>query len=604
MPSMLTVLSLLATTAHAVPGQFTHQGRLLDADGVPLEGEATIIFRVANDEMGGDELWEETITVSLTNGFYSAILGADEDANPLDTDVFSQAPAWLELQLEGEPAMFPRSPIHAVPFATMATVAEEVSGGPVDASQIAIDGTPVVNESGEWVGPTPAVNWSDIEGIPDDFADGIDDDTDTDTDSLAALGTSCLDGDIPVWDGVLMAWSCGIDAVLTADEVDAIVADNGYAMESELFSSSFLDLTDVPDGLSDGDDNTQLTEADVDAMVSDNGYAMAVDAFSRAFSDLTGIPDGVLDGDDNTQLTEADVDAMVSDNGYALASETATFDDALAALTAQVASLQTAVEAIEGEADVLNSVVISEDTTLTAAQSGSRILHTAPATISLPSVESGLHYRITIQGGIESETAVKIDAGSEVIIGSLSSNANGTDPTVNGTNTAVQTVTVDSSSGTLNSGGHIDLFSDGTNWFISGHLSASTVLTIDFGGDGFAPSSMGCADGSVEVEWSDDVVGCGGPGMSWLNYRNFASEYCAAGWAMAGASIVNEHLTSPGYDEDIYYAFNGQGCNGHDNFSTTYNGYAQTRSECGWSYSHHLSISESYGVHGIVCEKI
>ena len=74
------------------------------------------------------------------------------------------------------------------------TVAEEVSGGPVDASEIAVAGSPVINDAGEWVGPAPTVNWTDIEGMPEGFSDGIDDDTDTDTDSFAALGTSCFDG--------------------------------------------------------------------------------------------------------------------------------------------------------------------------------------------------------------------------------------------------------------------------------------------------------------------------------------------------------------------------------------------------------------------------
>ena len=123
MRSVLTALCLFASTAHAVPAQFTHQGRLLDADGAPLEGEATITFRVTNADAGGDTLWEEAITVSLTNGFYAAVLGADE-TNPLDTNTFAEAPVWLELQLEGEGAMFPRSAINAVPYASMATVAE------------------------------------------------------------------------------------------------------------------------------------------------------------------------------------------------------------------------------------------------------------------------------------------------------------------------------------------------------------------------------------------------------------------------------------------------------------------------------------------------
>ena len=322
---------LLSQTALAVPGQFTHQGRLLDADGMALEDEATITFRIADAESGGTNLWEETQTVSLTNGFYSAILGADEDDNPLDIEVLSQAPVWLELQLDGEGAMFPRSPVHSVPYAAIASVAEELVGGPVDAETVAVGGVPVINEAGEWVGPASSVSWSDIEGMPEDFADGVDDDTDTDSDSLAELATSCLDGDIPVWDGVVEAWACDfdqdtlagigcldgqlihwsgdsmgwvcaddVDTFLTEEDVDSMVADNGYAMASEVFSGSFLDLVDVPAGLEDGDDNTQLSEADVDEMVSDNGYAMGTDMFSGSFGDLVDVPAGLEDGDDDT----------------------------------------------------------------------------------------------------------------------------------------------------------------------------------------------------------------------------------------------------------------------------------------------------------------
>ena len=341
MRSVLTALCFFASTAHAVPAQFTHQGRLLDADGEAREGDATITFRVTDSESGGAALWEETLALPLTGGFYAAVLGADED-NPLDTDVLSQAPVWLELQLDGEPAMFPRSSINAVPYATMATVAEEVSGGPVDATEIAVDGTPVVNASGEWVGPAPTVSWADLEGVPEDFADGVDDDTDTDTDSFAALGTSCLDGDVPVWDAVVGEWACDMDqdmlasigcmdgqliawsgdamgwvcaddadTMLSEDDVDAMVSDNGYAMATDVFSGSFLDLVDVAPDLTDGDDDTQLTADEVDAIVADNGYAMATDVFSGSFSDLTGVPDGLDDGDQDTLTATTCEDGQV-----------------------------------------------------------------------------------------------------------------------------------------------------------------------------------------------------------------------------------------------------------------------------------------------------
>ena len=363
--TMLIPLLCLTAPVHAVPAQFTHQGRLLDADGVPLGGEVSLSFRVMDSESDGTILWEDTIVVALDRGFYSAVLGVDEDTNPLDTAVLSQAPVWLELQLDGEPAMAPRSPIHAVPYATMATVAEEVSGGPVDASVIAVGGTTVINDAGEWVGAPATVSWGDLDGVPAGFADGIDDDTNTD--ALADLAESCADGGVPVWDAVVGTWACGmdsdtlatlgctdgqlirwssestafvcaddLDAILTEAEVDAMVADNGYALASDAFSRSFLDLTDVPawsfldltdvpSDLMDGDDNTQLTEPEVDAMVADNGYALLTELFSGSFLDLTDVPawsfldltdvpSDLMDGDD--VLTEAEVVDMVAANGF------------------------------------------------------------------------------------------------------------------------------------------------------------------------------------------------------------------------------------------------------------------------------------------------
>ena len=441
MPSVLAVLCLFSTAAHAVPGQFTHQGRLLDADGVPLEGEVDITFRLITEETGGVIVWEEPITLSLVNGFYSAILGGDEDDNPLDVEVLSEAPVWLEMQLDGEPAMFPRSPINAVPYATMATVAEEVAGGPVDASEIAVGGTPVVNESGEWVGPAPTISWDDIADMPEDFADGVDDDTDIDTDSFAELGMSCLDGDIPVWDAVAIEWTCDmdqdtlaaiscadgqliswsedstgwvcvddLDTLLTEEDVDVMVADNGYAMASEIFSGSFLDLVDLAPGLADGDDDTQLTPEEVDAIVADNGYAMASDVFSGSYSDLsdmptlfsgsfddlTEVPDGLADGDDNTQLSEGEVDAMVADNGYAMASDvfSGSFDD----LSSVPSSL------LDGDDDTLTSMSCGEGQTITYSSSTDAFECTTPSspeTISMGTIDAGSSSTVTLSRGTD-----------------------------------------------------------------------------------------------------------------------------------------------------------------------------------------------------------
>ena len=290
MRSVLAALCLFATTAHAVPAQFTHQGRLLDADGTPLEGEATLTFRVTDSETGGTVLWEETLTLPLNGGFYAAVLGSDEDTNPLDADVLSQAPVWLEVQLAGEAAMSPRSAIHAVPYATMATVAEEVSGGPVDASQIAVAGTPVVNESGEWVGPAPTVNWTDIEGMPDGFAD----DTDNDTDSFATLGESCLDGDIPVWDAVAMSWDCDMDM----DTLAATVCADGQTLVYTMATGAWDCGTDS---------DTTLSSEEVRAMVEAvSGLALQ----SGATVDGSGVLTAASHGDDEHSHHSATSDGL------------------------------------------------------------------------------------------------------------------------------------------------------------------------------------------------------------------------------------------------------------------------------------------------------
>jgi hypothetical protein len=216
--------------------------------------------------------------------------------------------------------------------------------------------------------------FSDLLGIPAGLADG-------DQDTLA--GISCAVG--MVLKRTVSGWDCGtdIDTKLTEAQVDAYVANNGYALASSLAtvatSGQFSDLLGVPAGLADGDQDTlgalacangqiakrdggvwkcgldvdtTLSEAQVDAYVSNNGYARAADlatvATTGLFSSLLGIPAGLADGDQDTlgalacavgqipekdatgwrcgtddNLTEAQVDAYVSNNGYALASSLA-----------------------------------------------------------------------------------------------------------------------------------------------------------------------------------------------------------------------------------------------------------------------------------------
>ena len=83
---LLPILLLLAlATTHAPgqtpnpPGQFSYQGFLTDANGVPLATNApqnyTLVFRIYNTPIGGTPLWGELQTVTLDRGYFSVMLG-------------------------------------------------------------------------------------------------------------------------------------------------------------------------------------------------------------------------------------------------------------------------------------------------------------------------------------------------------------------------------------------------------------------------------------------------------------------------------------------------------------------------------------------------
>ena len=142
---MLLFFSLFSLDAQAVPLQVTQQGRILDSSGASISGSQMVVFRVYDDPQAGNMLWEETQTVIFTNGYYAAVLGADEQNNPLDSDTLSLYPLYLELQLNNNAPMTPRHALNSTPYAQMAGVAQSVDGGAVNASEVSVGLTPVID---------------------------------------------------------------------------------------------------------------------------------------------------------------------------------------------------------------------------------------------------------------------------------------------------------------------------------------------------------------------------------------------------------------------------------------------------------------------------
>jgi subtilisin-like proprotein convertase family protein len=351
----MCLLLSLSSTAWAVPAQLTHQGRFVDSDGIPLTDDTTITFRLMDSDSGGTTLWYEEQTVGLTNGFYSVVLGAEEEENPLETDVLEQWPLWLELQISGKPAMIPRLAIGSAAYARVAGIAEEVAGGPVDATEVSISGTVVIDETGAWVGPSEesSLGWSDITDIPSDFADGTDDNTqrsdedirevvaaealdmaagstmdgidiattadlsspswltladipsdfsdgiDNDTDSFADLGTSCMDGGVPSWDAVLGSWACG--SVTDSDTLSGLDCTTGQVASFDTALGAWA--CSDPGAVVSGTSGLRSTAADLTVGVSDGG-----DPFASLDTPLS-IPDDNTFGVTSTRYV-ADADTV------------------------------------------------------------------------------------------------------------------------------------------------------------------------------------------------------------------------------------------------------------------------------------------------------
>ena len=126
--------------------------------------------------------------------------------------------------------------MRAAPYAKLALDAKNVSGGTVDASEISIGGTLVIDANGSWVGPTMTVNWNDIVGVPSDLLDG-------DDDTLMAI--SCQPGQVLAWNGA--TWGCAQDNGLTEAEVESFVTNgpldfaSGSMVDGELIVTTGSD---------------------------------------------------------------------------------------------------------------------------------------------------------------------------------------------------------------------------------------------------------------------------------------------------------------------------------------------------------------------------
>ncbi len=120
----LALLAMAFSTSHGVvPETINYQGVLTNADGsIVDDGDYDLTFAVYDVDTGGTALWEETQTLAVSDGIYTAVLGSVTALTlPFDE------PYWLGMAVEGDPELTPRMELTAAPYAFRAKHAD-VSG--------------------------------------------------------------------------------------------------------------------------------------------------------------------------------------------------------------------------------------------------------------------------------------------------------------------------------------------------------------------------------------------------------------------------------------------------------------------------------------------
>ena len=129
-----------SASAAPAPAEFNYQGRITDLVGSPVsDGPLDMTLALYDEPTGGSLVWEESLTVQVTDGIYHATLGENI---ALDLD-FSQR-FWLEIAV-GNDVLDPRMPLHSVPYALHAEEAGSLGGHAPSDFLLSGDLTPAID---------------------------------------------------------------------------------------------------------------------------------------------------------------------------------------------------------------------------------------------------------------------------------------------------------------------------------------------------------------------------------------------------------------------------------------------------------------------------
>lgn len=101
--TVLTSALLGAPAALAAPIALTHQGRLLDASGAPLNGSTVLQFDLYDTSSSTSAVFSETATVPVEDGYYAVVLDIGVGGVTLDSAMLADGDSWLQVSVAGAP---------------------------------------------------------------------------------------------------------------------------------------------------------------------------------------------------------------------------------------------------------------------------------------------------------------------------------------------------------------------------------------------------------------------------------------------------------------------------------------------------------------------
>jgi hypothetical protein len=154
------VLPLLIACSSASAADLTHQGRLLDALGAPVDGTHAVTIALHSHETNDAPISTHVFsTLSLSNGYYSVVLSDVPDE-------MLAGPVWVGVNVGGG-ELLPRSPIGTTPRAVIATSSSAREGAGTDEAHAA---TSCKSLHTTYPDLPSASYWIDIDGASSAFA--------------------------------------------------------------------------------------------------------------------------------------------------------------------------------------------------------------------------------------------------------------------------------------------------------------------------------------------------------------------------------------------------------------------------------------------------